>query len=283
LPILTIYFYLQAIAAIKKNQDMLEATSQLIKEADVKRMESVKKSSEIAKSKQDLLEKYIEEQKRIITLMEERKATIKPEEKSAMMGMLKMLTQKIEVAKEEVKQNITVRPKAPSELQKDLLDAELELMQAKNDGSENVGEMQKRVNQLRFEAAKMGYPPTSRGGGISRGRGRGYAPRGYAPRGMYGRGSPRGSFFRGGRGRGGRGFHAMTTVDRRPSKIAVMGFEEGEKDEVVAHFQKFGEVVESMEDEASGAIVVHFKTRRFAEVAMGGGQQFGAKELQLAW
>ena len=53
----------------------------------------------------------------------------------------------------------------------------------------------------------------------------------------------------------------MTTVDRRPCKIAITGFEEGERDEVIAHMAKFGELVEATEDEASGALVVQFKIR----------------------
>ena len=61
---------LQAIAAIKKNQEQLEAKVQLKKEAEARRAEQAKKSSEIARSKQELLEKYIEEQKKIIVLME---------------------------------------------------------------------------------------------------------------------------------------------------------------------------------------------------------------------
>ena len=150
-------------------------------------------------------------------------------------------------------------------------------MQAKNDGSDSVGELQKRVNELRFEATKI----NNRGGGRGHTRGysshRGYhdAPRGggYAPRG-YGGARGRG-FSPRGRGRGRGYFAQMTTVDRRPCKIAVTGFEDGERDEVVAHMAKFGELVEASEDEASGALVVHFKNRRAAEVAMGRAALFG--------
>ena len=47
---------------------------------------------------------------------------------------------------------------------------------------------------------------------------------------------------------------------------------------------KFGELVEATEDEASGALVVHFKIRRAAEVAMGKAAHFAEdRELQLAW
>ena len=55
---------------------------------------------------------------------------------------------------------------------------------------------------------------------------------------------------------------------------------------MAAHLAKFGELAEAVaEDEASGALVAHFKNRRAAEVAMGRAARFGdqGRELQLAW
>ena len=64
----------------------------------------------------------------------------------------------------------------------------------------------------------------------------------------------RGSMSLGGfRGRGrGRGFTlspGSTNLDRRPSRILVSGYELEEKEEIVNHFTKYGEIVESVEDE----------------------------------
>ena len=39
----------------------------------------------------------------------------------------------------------------------------------------------------------------------------------------------------------------VTSVDRRPSKILVSGFELDEKDSLVEHFAKFGEIVDTLE------------------------------------
>ena len=50
---------------------------------------------------------------------------------------------------------LAAKPRSAAEVQKELLDTELELMQAKNDGSDTVGDLQKRVNELRFEANKI--------------------------------------------------------------------------------------------------------------------------------
>ena len=92
-----------AIAAIKRNQEMLEAKAQIKKEAEEKRKDHVKKVAEIQKSKTDLLEKLIEEQKKLILKIEEKKGTMKPEEKAMLMGLLKSVTASVDKAREDVK------------------------------------------------------------------------------------------------------------------------------------------------------------------------------------
>ena len=91
------------------------------------------------------------------------------------------------------------------QLQKELLDAELELFNAQQEGSEQTAEIQKKVNALSIEAAKQGLLPTSRSPGTrggSVGHHRGGGGRGghfYNPRGRGSFYSPRG--YRGGRGK----------------------------------------------------------------------------------
>ncbi|XP_059079466.1 zinc finger protein swm-like [Tigriopus californicus] len=267
-----------AIAAVKKNQEMLEQKTRLKREQEEKQKENYKKVIELHKSKQDLLQKLINEQKNVIETIESKKGSLKPEEKASMMAVVKQLSASIEKAREDVKQMMqVVSPrKGPGELQKALLDAELELFQAQQDGSESVESIQRRVNQLRVESAKTGNLPTShshRGGmrGGFRGRVRGY----FAPR------------FRGGRGRGrgARGFMGagVTTVDRRPTKIQVSGYEIDEKDVAVDHFRKFGEVIALSDEEGDDHFTVQYKTRREAEMAFKNGKYFGDKELSLSW
>ena len=63
--------------------------------------------------------------------------------------------------------------------------------------------------------------------------------------------------FGGYRGRG-RGFTVgpgNTNLDRRPSRILVSGYELEEKEEILNHFNQFGEIVETVEDEV-GVIIV---------------------------
>ena len=151
------------------------------KEAEVKKTEAIKMTDELRKSKQELLEKLIEEQKKIILKMEEKKGNMNAEEKTSMMALLKSLSTSIEKTKEDIKLVLSQQTnqntrKSFVDVQKELLDAELELFNAEQDGSEHVMDIQKRVNKLRVEAAQKGFLPTSRpvrGGGRGGGRGAG--------------------------------------------------------------------------------------------------------------
>ena len=43
-------------------------------------------------------------------------------------------------------------------------------------------------------------------------------------------------------------------LDRRPTSVLVSGFEQEEKEEIVKHFTKFGEIADSAEDEVGAAV-----------------------------
>ena len=99
---------------------------------------------------------------------------------------------------------------------------------------------------MRIEAARSGLLPTSRpprGRGGYRGRARGFNA---ASRGSD---NARGSFRGRGRGRGFAMNPRNTNLDRRPSRILVTGYDIEEKEEVINHFNKFGEVVDTVDDE----------------------------------
>merc|ERR1719219_2613340 len=155
------------IAAIKRNQEVLELKAKIQKDAVVKKTEAIKMTDGLRKSKQELLEKLIEEQKKIILKMEEKKGNLNAEEKTSMMALLKSLSTSIEKTKEDIKLLLSQQSnqntrKSFLDVQKELLDAELELFNAQQDGSEHVDDIQKRVNKLRVEAAQKGFLPTSR-------------------------------------------------------------------------------------------------------------------------
>jgi RNA-binding protein 26 len=241
------------IEAIQENQKMMQMKHEMLKKADEKRKEALVQQEGLIKSKQTLMEGLIEQQKMLIMKLEKGKGTIKVEEKSKIMKLLKELSSSIDRTKEDIKMSLSmVKSKSRSELQKELLDAEMELFTRQQD-DEDTAEIQAKVNSLRLEAARSGVLPTSRG----RGRGRGY---------RGGRGSPRGGGFMRGRGGRGRGFTLSPggqCVDRRPSRILVSGYELEEKEELVVHFAKFGEILEQVEDEVRRRKISSFSNIKF--------------------
>ena len=95
---------------------------------------------------------------------------------------------------------------------------------------------------MKIEAARAGILPTSKAprgrGKIARGRGRGGVTS------VRGRG--RGG-ARGGRGGGvaGAELGGANRLDRRPGSVMVTGYaEDTDREELVGHFRKFGEIVE---------------------------------------
>jgi len=282
-----------AIAAIQKNQEELGKLATDKKMAE----ERAKKVAEVLKAKQELLGKLIEEQKKLIVKMEEKKASMSAQERASIMTLLKGLSSSIEAAREDVKKAMLAmsnsspgmaRQRSKTEVEKELLDAEMELYQAQQDAAEtpdqseavNVGEMQKRVSALRLEASRLGVVSPARGARGGRGfyRGRGPVRGFYTPRGRgRGRGMRRGGRFAGYQG---------TSVDRRPTRILVHGFDLDKRQELVEHFLAFGDMYEPADQHAEDGqqdLLLHFKTRREAEAAMNGGKSFGGKMLELSW
>merc|ERR1719427_2363033 len=273
----------QAILAIQKNQEQLQTKHDLIKKAEEQRKSAMVQQEGLLKSKHDLLDGLIEQQKALIVKLEKGKGSIKTEEKAKIMKLLKELSSSIDRTKEDIKTSLSVsgmKNRTKAEIQKELLDAEMELFTKQQDGGTEVQQIQQKVNNLRIEAARSGLLPTSRpprGRGNYRGRARGFSP---SPRGSVNLGSG----FRGrGRGRGFTLSPGNTNLDRRPSRILVSGYELEEKDEIVTHFTKFGEIVDTVHDEVTPSIILKFKTRRFAEAAMATGKNFLDKSLTLSW
>merc|ERR1719186_578353 len=262
----------QAILAIQKNQEQLQTKHELLKKAEEQRKSAMVQQEGLLKSKHDLLDGLIQQQKALIVKLEKGRGSVKPGEKAKIMKLLKELSSSIDRTKEDIKTSLNVsglKTRTKLEIQKELLDAEMELFSQQQDGETGTLEILQKVSNLRMEAARSGLVPTSH---PPRGRG-GFRARGF-------RASPRGGF----RGRG-RGFSSQgnTNLDRRPSSILVSGFELEEKEEIVNHFTKFGEIMDTVEDEVTPSIILKFKTRRIAEAAMATGKSFCDKSLLLSW
>uniref|UniRef100_A0A8C8AD60 RNA-binding protein 27 n=1 Tax=Otus sunia TaxID=257818 RepID=A0A8C8AD60_9STRI len=234
-----------------------------MQEALKKKQEAMKLQQDMRKKKQEMLEKQIECQKMLISKLEKNKA-MKPEERAEIMKTLKELSGKISQLKDELKtSSATSTPsklKSKTEAQKELLDAELDFHKRLSSG-EDTTELRKKLNQLQVEAARLGILPAGRGKTVpAQGRGRG-------------------------RGRGGRGRGMLNhmVVDHRPKALTVGGFVEEEKDELLQHFSKFGDIEDLQEEDSPLSVVLTFKSRSEAENAANQGSRFKDRRLQISW
>ncbi|XP_071615249.1 RNA-binding protein 27 isoform X2 [Heliangelus exortis] len=234
-----------------------------VQEAFKKKQEAMKLQQDMRKKKQEMLEKQIECQKMLISKLEKNKA-MKPEERAEIMKTLKELSGKISQLKDELKTSSTTstpsKLKSKTEAQKELLDAELDFHKRLSSG-EDTTELRKKLNQLQVEAARLGILPVGRGKTTpSQGRGRG-------------------------RGRGGRGRGMLNhmVVDHRPKALTVGGFIEEEKDELLQHFSKFGDIEDLQEEDSPLSVVLTFKSRSEAENAANQGSRFKDRRLQISW
>ncbi|XP_030360068.1 RNA-binding protein 27 isoform X2 [Strigops habroptila] len=234
-----------------------------VQEALKKKQEAMKLQQDMRKKKQEMLEKQIECQKMLISKLEKNKA-MKPEERAEIMKTLKELGGKISQLKDELKTSSTPstqsKLKSKTEAQKELLDAELDFHKRLSSG-EDTTELRKKLNQLQVEAARLGILPAGRGKTApAQGRGRG-------------------------RGRGGRGRGMLNhmVVDHRPKALTVGGFIEEEKDELLQHFSKFGDIEDLQEEDSPLSVVLTFKSRSEAENAANQGSRFKDRRLQISW
>ncbi|XP_063784181.1 RNA-binding protein 27 isoform X2 [Pseudophryne corroboree] len=231
-----------------------------VQDAVKKKQEALKLQQDMRKKKQEMLEKQIEYQKMLISRLEKNK-NMKAEERTEIMKTLKELDEKISQVKDELKTlSAPSKVKSKTEAQKELLDAEMDFHKRLSSG-EDTTELRKKLSQLQVEAARLGLLPAGRGKTLSvqsRGRGRG----------------------RGGRGRG--SLNHMV-VDHRPKTISVVGFYEMEKEELLQHFSKFGDVDDLKEEEFPPTVILTFKTRQDAENAANQGSKFKGRKLIVCW
>ncbi|XP_033003757.1 RNA-binding protein 26 isoform X2 [Lacerta agilis] len=233
--------------------------------------EALRLQQDVRKKKQEILEKHIETQKMLISKLEKNK-TMKSEDKAEIMKTLETLTNSITKLKDELKGVSTPAStplknmKTKTQMQKELLDTELDLYK-KMQAGEEVTELRRKYTELQLEAAKRGI--------LSSGRGRGIHTRG--------RGASRGR-GRGGRGRGrGRGAPIHAVVDHRPRALEISAFTENDREYLLPHFAQYGEIEDCQIDDSSLHAVITFKTRAEAEAAAIHGSRFKGQDLKLAW
>uniref|UniRef100_A0A2D4EV83 RRM domain-containing protein n=7 Tax=Micrurus TaxID=8634 RepID=A0A2D4EV83_MICCO len=260
-------------AALKAAQKILPVVNTAMldsSEAQKKKQEALRLQQDVRKKKQEILEKHIETQKMLISKLEKNK-NMKLEDKAEIMKTLEALTNSITKLKDELKGvSSTSTPvksmKTRTQMQKELLDTELDLYK-KMQAGEEVTELRRKYTELQLEAAKRGI--------LSSGRGRGMHTRG--------RGASRGR-GRGVRGRGrGRSLSVHAVVDHRPRALEISAFTENDREDLLPHFAQYGEIEDCQIDDSSLHAVITFKTRAEAEAAAIHGSRFKGQDLKLAW
>lgn len=206
------------VLAIKKTQEILAATQTLKKKQEEKRKEAIKLTADLRKRKQELLDKHLIELRGLID-----KAEKNPEQKESIMPTIKAMQQTVDNLRKDLGANGQIgnksQVKSREQTQKEILDAELDLMTAQQEG-QDAGELQKRLNELRAQAAALGLNANPTVGRSTRASAR----------------VTRGTHTLSYRGRTRAGF-AHVSVDHRPTSLLVSGYETEEKAEVLAHFQ----------------------------------------------
>ena len=82
--------------------------------ADNRKADAMNKLKELSKSKQELLEKQMAEQKKLISKIEEKKGTMKAEERTAIMSLIKTLADSISKTKEDLQKLVQTSNKGRS-------------------------------------------------------------------------------------------------------------------------------------------------------------------------
>ncbi|XP_041115635.1 RNA-binding protein 26-like [Polyodon spathula] len=251
-----------ALKAIPKTPPFVNTGVADHSEALKKKQEALRLQQDVRKKKQEIVGKHIETQKILISKLEKNKA-MKAEDKAEIMKTLKTLTNSITKLKDELKAISSGIPhktmKTKAQMQKELLDSELDLYK-KMQAGEDVAQLRKKYTELQLEAAKRGI--------LSSGRGRGGHARG--------RGALRS------RGRG-RGAPLYAVVDHRPRALEISGFTEPDREDLLPYFAQFGVIEDWQIDDSSLNAVITYRTRAEAEAAAVHGAQFNGQDLKLAW
>uniref|UniRef100_A0A0A9Y5X3 RNA-binding protein 26 n=1 Tax=Lygus hesperus TaxID=30085 RepID=A0A0A9Y5X3_LYGHE len=270
-------------AKIQQKNELLKKKIEEVAVAKKKQQESIKAglklNADLRKRKTELLEKQINQQKLLIQRMEAPNVT--PQQKGTLMDTIKTLQESIEKIRKDLESSIkpavakvnkahivknhqALVKKTREETQRELLDAELDLINSQNEGK-NVDELKKKVSDLKVKAYSLGLTTTT-----TRGAFRG-----------------RGAVRLRGRGRGAKFMNSASydhnVVDHRPTKILVSGYEQDDKADVLTHFEKYGQIVDYISDDATPSLVLNYKSRKEAENAINNARNFHDRLLSVTW
>ncbi|XP_077293193.1 zinc finger protein swm isoform X2 [Arctopsyche grandis] len=153
-------------------------------------------------------------------------------------------------------------PRSKEEAQKEILDAELDLITKQQEG-QDVSELQKRVAELRRQQYALKTSTPARRIPMNRISTRGRFPKTTTS--------------------GKAGLFVNQSVDHRPRSFLVSGYEADELDLLMQHFTQYGEIVDSHTDPTTPSLWLQFKSRKVAEQAATKGRQFNDRTLTVTW
>ncbi|XP_047542538.1 RNA-binding protein 26 isoform X1 [Vanessa atalanta] len=156
------------------------------------------------------------------------------------------------------------KPKTLQEVQKDILDAELDIITKQQEG-QDVSELAKNIAEMRRQMA-LQFPTFS---GRLRTHSRG------------GRFNAAMRYSRG--GAAAKAFSVNQSVDHRPRALLVSGFEPDELEALQAHFAQFGEITGKEVNLSVPELVVQYRARAHAEQALLRARHYNDRTLSITW
>uniref|UniRef100_A0A5S6QP98 C3H1-type domain-containing protein n=1 Tax=Trichuris muris TaxID=70415 RepID=A0A5S6QP98_TRIMR len=221
------------------------------------------RSVELQRTNLELFNNYMEQQKFLFAKLE---ACDDSKMKQQLMEMIKELETKIKAIIDEINLIKSTRDKKRSrgEIQRELLDAELELMTRRESG-ENLTELIVRLEKLRMEMKRLSA----------------HEKIPFKSSNVH-RGSP---YFRKDK-RNGR-IPRYANLDKRTRSMIVYNLPTDEKNALVDHLQTFGPLEDvdfyPTKDPLVCKVLVSFVSRRNAEMAFSKGKEFNGRTLALEW
>ncbi|XP_041970458.1 zinc finger protein swm isoform X2 [Aricia agestis] len=254
-------------------------------------LSDVQRRAQEQKRAQELLDSQIQQQKQLIQRLESGKTT--EQENVLLLKAIKETQEGIEKLQKELVvlngvlmrdesvarsmsrlqlNQTAMKPKTAQEAQKEILDAELDIITKQQEG-QDVTELIKKIALMRKQMAIQfpTHPIARRPHSSYRIMKRKLRGGRFNPAMRYTRGAapPK--------------YSVNQTVDHRPKALLISGFETDELDAVQAHFAQFGEITGKDVNMSVPELRLQFAARAHAEQALARGRHYNDRTLSITW